>query len=275
MLRDIVVHVDSTPEASSRLGYAAGFATLHQAHLTALHIRRPPVIPADVTGTSVAATVIALQHEAEEERAGLARKLVDEVSARYGLPIEWREAEGSANDLLNLHGYYSDLIVIGQSPLGIDLRPPVGPDAGRVIVTSGRPVIVVPKECPYTTFGQQILIAWKASAPAARAVADALPLLQKAHGVTVLEVTQDPVANRIAGADISTHLSRHGVKVTVEPFVAPDDQAFPLIQSRAMDIGADLIVMGGYGYPRLWEAVLGGVTRQMLGAMFQPVLFSH
>lgn len=275
MLRDILVHADNTPQSSERLNYAAGLAALHQAHLTALHIRHPPFIPADVMGTGVAETVLQMQRAAQQGRAEETKKLVDATAQRNGVAIEWRDADGDIDDTLILHGYYSDLIIVGQSALGLDLEQPFCPDSSKAVVTSGRPVIVYPRDRRFTTFGQRILIAWKASAPAARAVADALPLLQKAQEVTILEVTENSVRQRIAGADISVHLSRHGIKVTAEPFVAPETEAFALIQARAVDLGVDLIVMGGYGYPRFWEAVLGGVTRQMLQEQPVPVLFSH
>lgn len=275
MLRDILVYADGRTEAQHRLNYAAGLARDHQAHLTALHIRHPPFIPADVMGTGVADTVIQVQREAQEEQAKAARKMVDATAGRFGINIEWRDVEGDIDDTLVAHGYYSDLVVIGQRQTGLDLEPPYSPDPGRTIVTAGRPVIVFPRDREVKTVGRNILIAWKASAPAARAVSDALPLLRQAREVTVMEVTEDAVSRRIIGADIATHLSRQGVTLAVEPFIASAADAFPLIQTRAMDLGVDMIVMGGYGYPRLWEIMLGGVTRRMLQELFVPVFFSH
>jgi nucleotide-binding universal stress UspA family protein len=275
MIRDILVHTNNTPPDQERLNYAAGLAAAHQAHLTALHIRHPPFIPADVMGTGVAEMVIQVQRSAQEERAKETRRMVDATADRLGQAIEWRDVEGDIDDLLTAHGYYSDLLVIGQRAPGLVLEPPFSPDPAKAIVTAGRPVIVVPTSRKVTAFGKRILIAWKASSPAARAVSDAMPLLQKAEEVTVMEVTEDAATRRIAGADIASHLARHGVKLTVEPFIASAADAFPLIQARALDLGADLIVMGGYGYSRLWEAALGGVTRQMLQEQFIPVFFSH
>lgn len=275
MIRDILVHMDNTPHSADRLNYATELAVRHQAHLTALHIRHPPFIPVDVMGTGVAGTVIEIQREAQEEQAKATKQLVNATADRHGVAIEWRDAKGDIDETLVAHGYYSDLIIIGQRDPGLDLDTPFSPHPGKAILSAGRPVIVFPKGRKVTTFGSRILVAWKASAPAARAVADALPLLQKAEDVTVMEVTEDAANHRIAGADIATHLSRHGLTVTLEPFVAPEADAGLLIPARAADLGADLIVMGGYGYPRLWEAVLGGVTRQMLRDQFAPIFFSH
>ena len=76
-------------------------------------------------------------------------------------------------------------------------------------------------------------------------------------------------------ADIAHHLARHGIKAEASYTVAEDVEVGDLILSRAADLGADLIVMGGYGHSRLREFILGGVTRTMLESMTIPVLMSH
>ena len=120
------------------------------------------------------------------------------------------------------------------------------------------------------------MVCWDGSRNAGRAVADALPLLARAKTVEVVIVTGGPgKSDEVAGADIAHHLARHGLKVEVERLVARDIDITSTILSRAADIGADLIVMGGYGHSRLREFVLGGATRGILASMTVPVLMSH
>jgi nucleotide-binding universal stress UspA family protein len=79
----------------------------------------------------------------------------------------------------------------------------------------------------------------------------------------------------VPGADIGLFLARHGIKVTVSQQTADDVDVGNQLLSRAADLDADLIVMGGYGHSRLKELVLGGVTRTLLESMTVPVLMSH
>ena len=120
------------------------------------------------------------------------------------------------------------------------------------------------------------MVCWDGSRNAARAIADALPLLARAKAVEVVIVTGKPgESDEIAGADIAHHLARHGLKVEVERLVARDIDITSTLLSRAADLGADLIVMGGYGHSRWREFVLGGATRGILASMTVPVLMSH
>ncbi|MGH6943153.1 MAG: universal stress protein, partial [Geminicoccaceae bacterium] len=122
------------------------------------------------------------------------------------------------------------------------------------------------------------VVAWDASRAAARAVSDALPLLERAKSVTVVSVNPRPNLfghGEVPGADIALHLARHGLKVEVHRLEARDIDTANAILSYVADAGCDLLVMGGYGHSRLRELVLGGVTRTMLGEMTVPVLMAH
>jgi hypothetical protein len=145
---------------------------------------------------------------------------------------------------------------------------------------------------PEPRCGRRVLLAWSGKRESARALRDALPLLQRAEQVEVVmhaaaapgeEAEADPLAPVLA------HLARHGVSArgrvvhAGEPSIlermqrpwTPDAPVAESLLSHAADSGADLIVMGGYGHSRAWELVLGGVTRTVLQTMTVPVLMSH
>jgi nucleotide-binding universal stress UspA family protein len=141
---------------------------------------------------------------------------------------------------------------------------------------SGHPVIVV----PYIHKGgmklERVIVGWDGSRSAARAIADAMPLLTKAKAIEVVIVTSErPKSDEIAGADIGHHLARHDLKVEVKRIVATDTSIADTLLSHAADTAADFMVMGGYGHSRLREFVLGGATRGILSSMTIPVLMSH
>jgi nucleotide-binding universal stress UspA family protein len=147
-----------------------------------------------------------------------------------------------------------------------------------VTLASGRPILVVPYAGRFETVGRCVLIAWNVSREAARAVADAMPLLAAADVVTVLAVDPPPGPGGdgdLPGADIALHLGRHGVEAQIERTVSADVPIGEVLLSRAADLGADLLVMGAYGHSRTRELLLGGATRSILASMTIPVLMSH
>jgi nucleotide-binding universal stress UspA family protein len=123
-----------------------------------------------------------------------------------------------------------------------------------------------------------VLVAWNASREATRAVNDALPLLEKAGRVTILAVNpRGGIGGHgdVPAADIALHLARHGVRAEAAHTVATDIPDGEALLSYAADIGADMMVSGGYGHSRARELVFGGVTRTLLHEMTIPVFLSH
>jgi len=117
---------------------------------------------------------------------------------------------------------------------------------------------------------------WDGSRAATRAIADSLPLINRAKQIEVVIIGNGPAkSGEVPGADLGAHLARHKLKVDVKRITAPDIDVASTILSYAADSSADLIVMGGYGHSRLREFVLGGATRGILESMTVPVLMSH
>jgi nucleotide-binding universal stress UspA family protein len=179
-------------------------------------------------------------------------------------------------DALATNARYADLVIVGQ-PDPDDADGPQGlPE--EVTLRSGRPSLLVPYIGPAATLGQRITVAWDASREAARAVNDAMPLLERAQAVTVVTVNprETPFGHgEQPGADIALHLARHGIKVDVERVESRDVDVANTILSHIADRGTDLLVMGAYGHSRLRELVLGGVTRTILHDMTVPVFMAH
>jgi len=147
-----------------------------------------------------------------------------------------------------------------------------------VMLSVGRPVLVGPYVGEFKALAEHVLLCWNAAREAARALTDALPLLQRAKKVTILSANpeQTPSGHGEApGSDIALYLARHGVRAEASRAVSKEVDIGSLILSRAFDVGADMIVMGAYGHSRVREIVLGGATRTVLASMTVPVLMSH
>jgi len=212
----------------------------------------------------------------EDEVRAAALQYVRKVSG-YRKPSAANEhAFDEAVDAVVRWGRCSDLVVVGQTDTGAPIDGVAFDFPQQALLHAGPPVLVVPHAGMFATVGQNVLIAWKGTRESANAVRNALPLLRSAQRVTLVEVGDAP--ERVAGDDslmsAKAWLESHGVKVRAHRELALASVGDQLL-SRAADIGADLIVCGGYGHSRLREWMLGGVTRHLLEHMTVPVLFSH
>jgi nucleotide-binding universal stress UspA family protein len=194
-----------------------------------------------------------------------------------GVLGDWRTASGNVSETVTWHARHADLVILGQ--LDPDHPPPGGGQLVEdVLMNSGRPMLVIPYIGRFETFGTKILVGWNNSREGTRAVNDAIPLLAKAAWVMILAV--DPTGRKSAiddasSADIARHLARHGISAQTARTVTDSISASDALLSYAADVGADLLVVGGYGHSRLRERLLGGVTRDLLRHMTLPVLMSH
>ena len=274
--KTLLAHFDSTERACARLKFAAGLADRFDAHLAAVYSIMSPLYSEPFVadgGAFVAQELLRFQERKDAE----ARAAFDRTAPALGRAIEWRAEAGDPAAVVNEHGRYADLIVLGQ--YDEDAANDVTPDfIGRVIMGSGRPVLVMPYTGEVASVGRRPMVAWNASREAARAVSAAMPLLRAAEEVQV--TTFNARGGRgghgdVPGADIAAFLARHGVKANVSGSTSREVDVGNQILSRADDFNADLIVMGGYGHSRAFEFVMGGATRTLLESMTVPVLFAH
>ncbi len=150
--------------------------------------------------------------------------------------------------------------------------------AEQVVMSLGRPVIVLPYKGNATLALNEIVVGWDGGREAARAAFDALPLLKQAGKVRIVRIDpqKDPsLRGSVAGADLAEALSRHGVKAEAQGYPTDGQDEGQALMRCAEDAGAGLIVMGAYGHSRLAEFIFGGATRFVLNRLACPVLMSH
>ena len=276
--KTILVHLDAGARSSERLELALTLADRHDAHLVGLFAlsaaRMPSYVRADTS-----ALLIAAQERQRAEAATAAEAAFRAAAARYGsVKAEWRISHADALGAVQLNARYSDLVIVGQRDRDAKDDTGIAPEfVDELVVSCGRPVLVVPYAGHYPDAGKRVLVGWNASAEAARAVSDALPLLARAErvNVVVFDAGSPGDHGEEPGADAALYLARHGVKAAVSRYGSPGLDIGSQILSRAADMNVDLIVMGAYGHSRLRELVLGGATRTLLESMTAPVLMSH
>ncbi|HQZ12014.1 MAG TPA: universal stress protein [Devosia sp.] len=273
MIKNIAVHLTGSSEDDIRLAYAGALAERCNASITGLQVNVMPAIVSitDPTGSAFLQQLIATSNQqAEVTGERLGKQL-----ARLGSPSELRRLDIFPDEVgitLATEARLADLFV-GTRPYGDPAKTEATEEA--VLLRSGRPCIFLPPDMQKAPKFDSIVVGWKNTREAARAVADALPLLQQADRVDVIKVAEEASPPASApGVDIGRYLSRHGVKTEIRTAASDPDTGTALLR-EARASAADLIVIGGYGHSRLREWALGGATRELLSNAPVPVFISH
>lgn len=274
-IKDILVHVDASEGGANRIDTAVALAADQDSHLIGLFLEGTPYLPPMPDLAQLPPEYLEQQKAFAEEESATAEALFNKKASSANLSYEYRSQEGQPVEILLTNAKYCDLVILGK-------RDPEGPlDMGdypdSVILSVGRPVLVVPNVGKVRSLGERVMVGWDNSAQATRAVHDALPLMKKAEVVDVIAINPSSTGEHGEEpcADISRHLARHGVNVQAQSMNVSDIGVADLLLSRAADKGIDLFVMGAYGHARWRELVLGGVTAHMLENMTMPVLMAH
>lgn len=261
------------------LSLASDIATRQSAHVVGLYVL-PAVSIYPAVGPGMFAQVVEEHRESFKTRSAEVRQQFEGHMRKQTFQAEWRFVDSRTPEIAAAvieHAFQSDLAVVSQvdpdgtSGIEVDF-------AERVVMESGRPVLVVPFYGEFTECGRRALVGWNGRREAARAAFDAVPILKTSDAVQVTWV--DPqksldVPGSLPGAELATALSRHGITVTAEGLPTSGIGVGDALLSRASDLGADLLVMGAYGHSRTREYVFGGATRTIFDTMTVPVLMSH
>jgi nucleotide-binding universal stress UspA family protein len=272
MYKTIFTYLASPQMADYLSEFSAFLADTHRAYLIGAHnsarISIYGGVPSDI---------LAQHNHSQRETAKALEERFVKVATSRNLSHEWRhkalDDTEVISDIIN-QARIADLVVAcvndKSDPFSSFHDVPI-----RLVLETGRPVLLVPADAQMKTVGQRITIAWNHSRESVRAVFDALPLLRTANSVEILAVnpTQDSATS--PGEDLASALSRHGVNArAVVVNATARSEGGELMAALALN-ESDMLVMGCYGHSRLREMVLGGVTKYVLGHMTMPVLLSH
>lgn len=275
--KDIVVFLEEEAGRASRLAFAVALAERWSAHLVATFVAdRLELYPYNSFATGLGLkNMLKAQREAvrqaEMQVSGIFEKLVSD----HGITGEWRFSEDEVGESLMLHARHASLAIVGP-PAAARRTTTTLSLSEDVIFASGRPSLLLPIDWPVDRIGNRIVVGWNGSREAASAIADSMPFLINAasvHLVVVSEAKTRGVLGADPGADITRHLARHGVPVTLEQRHGDDTGA--VLLDRAKQIDADMLVIGAYGHSKISEFVFGGATRFILSAAEIPILLSR
>ena len=286
--RNILVPVTGDAECGPAIDAALQLASRFDAHLVGLHVKvssleKLPFFdeglaqPKDISREFAnlrrkilySEEAARTQFEAHRQQVDMpvAEKPLDEVRATASFQVIARRSETTLSEVARVY----DLVVM----------PAVGTIAGDeafhavagVLVGSGRPVLVIPKDVP-EALGTNLFVSWNRSAQSARAVAAAAAFIEAASRVTVAYANTGAKAGRTL-EELVASLAWRGVAADAQRINPQGESVAQLLVSHAESAGADLMVMGAYSHSRLRDFVLGGVTQQILRNVTLPILMMH
>jgi nucleotide-binding universal stress UspA family protein len=272
--KTILVQLDIDQPATPRTAFAWALAKRFGAELIAFCACQPQQVMSAGEGAMVGDVLMRRQIEEIEARFRDLKEEVRQATEDNAL-VSWRGLVEMPTRSLLEQARAADLIVTGT----------VGPeffrnthrtiDPGELILAAGRPVLFANiRLAPLTA--ERAVVSWKDTREARRAIADAMPFLVGAKEVVVATAQEgDPTEARASLADVVGHLTRHGVKARSEILFPVDGEIGLAVSSAAFELGADLVVSGGYGHSRLREWTFGGVTRSLLHDGSLNRLFSN
>ena len=270
----VLTHVQADPEAAPRLACAAAIARRFNAALIGVAAEMIPPLAFDSGYYSVEADWVTAMRDLIETRLKSARTTFEAASAGFGDKAGFACGMQLPAPAVAAASRAADLIVAGGAPRKMH-DPYAHCAAAELAITSGRPVLVAPPTAPPLS-AKQVLLAWKDTREARRALSDGMPFFEQAERVVVASICPDHETEQALHQvdDVVRALRRRGV--TAEAKVAQEQHptGFHLLRQASLE-GADLIVCGAYGHSRLGEWVFGGVTADLLAQDGVYLLLSH
>ncbi len=276
--KNLLLHLDHSSGCRNRLDAAFSLARDFDARIEGLFIVPDYIVPSYVEAqisvdliTDVTEKAVARANETLTEYRALARDA--------GVEFDAQVVEGQIIPILREHSKYADLMLLGQDQ-------PDDPDnasyglADALLFEGACACLLVPHTVKIAPPGKRVLLAWNASRESARALREAMPLLARADELVVLSSEPDDADPGLAqghphAQKLASFLESHGIESVSSGISDPDLTPSQAIIGQALEMQADLIVMGAYGHARLREIILGGTTRDMLRQTPVPLLLAH
>jgi nucleotide-binding universal stress UspA family protein len=275
-IRDVLLTLTSYPDPTpvSVVDDAVSFASSFGCHITAIACEAHVQVPGSFLGGSFVGDIAAGEahrslknaqallaaFESSAEKAGIPHQTVLERCLTHQVPARFVE-----------YARLRDLTITSVSESYDQWY------SETIIFESGKPTLVLPESPRAKPFDPKtVVVAWDFSRAAARAVADAIPLLEKATHVRIVTVTNEKIFDsKHSAEELAKNLSRHGIDVVLDKVDAAGRAISEVLEAHVASCNADILVMGAYGHSRFREFILGGATKSMLSKPPIPILFSH
>jgi len=267
-IRDILVHLDNSSASIVRLDLAVAYALKHGARLRGLYM--------------ITHLFYEPRTDGENTDSEKAEQMFISKTSEAGIIAEWLFLDCSVMgsniyDLITMQAYYTDLVIIGQANFSAPVINIPTDLVERVVLSCGRPVLIVPYSGIFKTAGERIMVAWKAGRESIRSVNDSLPHMKKALFIDIVagsdRINSDTIDHTLQA--ISIFLQKHGIKSSHESINAGNFPIGDLLLNNICEKKIDMLVMGAFAPNRIGKLEMSPVARHVLTHLTAPVLMSH
>jgi len=277
-IKDLLVAYDGNEASQRALEFALQMGGKYQATVTGLTVTRPDPyeshlrkwIPDNVKESMVTARL--------EATKSVEKRFREQVAAMgYKGETQWLVEEGQPDLTIARAARFYDILIIGQFITAFSSEHRTV-DPQELLQRAGKPIIIVPKDYKVRPFREEAAVAWDGSRHAARALTDAMQILETKKKIYILTAKAEKQSRDIGelpGLDLQVHLRRHGIDSELIQFDSTVHGIGPALIERSAEHDPDVLVMGAYGRAKFGAQLFGGVTRYILQHHKVPVLLSH
>ena len=276
-IKNILVAYNGLPGSESALSGAVLMQQFFDAHVTGLFAHGNPFLSRQISRAWMPRKVQdAIMEAADSPTAEIQQKFHEACKDVPQDKLHWIDSGGSVQRTVARYARLFDLTVLGMHEANVDANMShieIHPD--RVAFDSGRPVMTFPANYEGKVFNGRAVVAWDGGRAAARALADAMQILENEAEVEIVSVGRSPLADSMPGIDVGMVLDRHDVNVTLTQLPRTKQPIADTLVDHCEKTGASLLVMGAYEHSPLREGLIGGVTHDIALRAKLPVLMSH
>lgn len=277
-IKDLLVAYDGNEASQRALEFAAQMGRKYGATVTGLTVTRPDPYESHLRKwipDNVKESMVTARREATK---AIEQRFRDQMSAiGYAGETQWLVEEGLPDLTIARAARFYDLLVIGQFITAFSTEHR-SVDPQELLQRAGKPILIVPKDYAVRPFREEAAVAWDGSRHAARALTDAMQILETKKKLYILTAKAEKQSRDIGdlpGLDLQVHLQRHGIVSEVVQFESSVHGIGPAILEHCARLEPDVLVMGAYGRAKFGAQLFGGVTRYILQHHKVPVLLSH
>lgn len=275
-IKNILVAYNGLPGSDAALSGAVQMQQFYGAHLTGLFAHGNSSLSHQIKPWMPKKVQQAIMEVAESSHRDI-RDTFDRICAPVPPEkLHWIDSGGPVQRTVAAYARLFDITVLGlheTTPIHGQSHIEIYPD--RVTFDSGRPVILYPGTHTGSVFGGRAVVAWDGGRAAARALADAMQILETESSVEIVSVGRSPLTGTLPGIDVQVVLDRHDLNVTVTELPRDRRSIADTLVAHCDKVGASLLVMGAYEHSPLREGLIGGVTHDIAARAKIPVLMSH
>jgi nucleotide-binding universal stress UspA family protein len=276
-IKNILVAYNGLPGSGTALSGAVLMQQYFDAHVTGLFAHGNPFLSRQINRTWMPRRVQeAIMEAADSPTADIQQKFHEICKDVPADKLHWIDSGGSVQRTVARYARLFDMTVVGMHEANVDnnmAHIEIHPD--RVAFDSGRPVMTFPANYQGTVFNGRAVVAWDGGRAAARALADAMQILENEAEVEIVSVGRSPLADSLPGIDVGMVLARHDVNVILTELPREKRPIADTLVEHCEKTGASLLVMGAYEHSPLREGLIGGVTHDIALRAKTPVLMSH